>query len=182
MAKSTGLQCASFNCYSYSYNFIDHVRVPTKISFFCFPQEQSERNAWCNLIKRRENKDGFRISKSTRVCEKHFLPEKIYRPPGRTRKILIQGARPVLHPWNNFTFIEKHRKEPQRRSPRKKVKVADCSEQQYDVQQQDLFETDDNIQLDDSPVDFEKKTKGLNDLNNTLEVELKILKYSVKEL
>ena len=50
------------------------------------------------------------------------------------------------------------------------------------MQQQDLFETDDNIQLDDSPVDFEKKTKGLNDLNNTLEVELKILKYSVKEL
>ena len=48
MAQSTGLQCASFNCYSYSYNFIDHVRVPTKISFFCFPQEQSERNAWCN--------------------------------------------------------------------------------------------------------------------------------------
>ena len=43
MAQSTGLQCASFNCYSYSYNFIDHVRVPTKISFFCFPQEQSER-------------------------------------------------------------------------------------------------------------------------------------------
>ena len=50
------------------------------------------------------------------------------------------------------------------------------------MQQQDLFETDDNIQLDDSPVDFEKKPKGLNDLNNTLEVELKILKYSVKEL
>ena len=116
------------------------------------------------------------------MCEKHFLPEKSYRFPGGTRKRLIQRARPVLHPWNNFTFIEKHQKEPLRRSPRKIVKVADCSEQQYDVQQQDLFETDDNIQLDDSPVDFEKKPKGLNDLNNTLEVELKILKYSVKEL
>ena len=119
---------------------------------------------------------------------KHFLPEKIYRPPVGTRKRLIQGARPVLHPWNNFTFIEKHRKEPLRRSPRKKGKVADCSEQQYDVQQ-DLFETDDNIQLDDSPVDFEKTTKDLtdkasqtDDLNNTLEVELKRLKHSVKEL
>ena len=76
MAKSTDLQCASFNCYSYSYSFNDHVRVSTKISFFCFPREQSERNAWYNLIKRRENKDGFRISKSIRVCEKHFLPEK----------------------------------------------------------------------------------------------------------
>ena len=162
MATSTGLQCASFNCYSYSYNIIDHVRVLTKISFLCFPQEQSERNAWCNLIKRRENKDGFRISKSTRVCEKHFLPEKIYRPPGDTRKRLIQGGRSALHPQNNFTFIKKHRKELLRPSPRKNVRVADCSEQQYDVQQ-DLFETDDNIQLDDSPVDFEKTTKGLTD-------------------
>ena len=145
MAKSTGLQCASFNCCSYSYSFIDHVRVPTKISFFFSLQEQSESNAWCNLIKRKENEDGFRITKSTQVCEKHFLAEKIYRLPGGTRKKLIHGARPVLRPCNNFTFTEKHRKEPLRRSPRIKVKVADCSEQQYDMQQ-DLFETDGNIQ------------------------------------
>ena len=68
-----------------------------------------------------------------------------------------------------------------RRSPRKKVKVADCSEQQ-DVQQ-DLFETDYNIQLDDSLVDFEKTTKGLTDkasqtvdFHNTQEDELKRLR------
>ena len=67
--------------------------------------------------------------------EKHFLPEKMYRPPGGTQKRLIQGARPILHPWNNFTLIEKHRKELLRQSPRKKVKVADSSEQQYDVRQ-----------------------------------------------
>ena len=58
--------------------------------------------------------------------------------------------------------------------------------------QQDIFETDDNIQLDDSPVDLKKTAKDLtdkagsysqtNDLNNTLEVELKALKHSVKEL
>ena len=101
MAKSTGLQCALFNCYSYSYNFNDHVRVPTKISFFCFPREQSERNVWCNLIKRRENKDGFRISKSIRVCEKHFLPEKIYRPPGGIYSEKIDPAS-----YTNFTPLE----------------------------------------------------------------------------
>ena len=40
--------------------------------------------------------------------------------------------------------------------------------------QQDLFDTDDNIQFDDSSVDFGKTTKGLtdnasqmDDLNNT---------------
>ena len=78
-----------------------------------------------------------------------------------TRKRLIHGARPILHPWNNFTSIEKHWKEPLRRSPRQKAKVADCSEQQG--VQQDLFDTDYNIQLDDSQVDFEKTTKGLTD-------------------
>ena len=84
----------------------------------------------------------------------------MYRPPGGTRKRLIQGARPVLHQRKKFTFIEKHRKEPLRWFPRKKVKVADCSEQQYDVQQ-GLCETDDNIQFDDSPVDFEKQPRVL---------------------
>ena len=55
--------------------------------------------------------------------------------------------------------------------------------------QQHLFETDDNIELDDSPVDFEKTTLGLtdkasqtDDVNNILEVEPKGLKHSVKEL
>ena len=38
MTKSIGLQYASFNCYNYSYNFNDHIKVPTKISIFCFPQ------------------------------------------------------------------------------------------------------------------------------------------------
>ena len=95
------------------------------------------------------------------MCEKYFLLEKNYRPGG-TRKRLIQGARQVLHSLNNFTFIKKHRKEPLRRSPRKIVKVADCTEQHYDVQQ-DLFETDDNIQLDDSQVDFKKTTNCLTD-------------------
>ena len=131
MAKSTGLQCASFNCYSYSYNFTVHIRVPTKISFLCFPQDQLETNAWCNLIRQRENNDGFRISKSTQVYEKHFPPEKVYRPPGGTRKILIHGARPILQPWNNFNSVEKHRKDLFRRSSRKKANVADCREQQH---------------------------------------------------
>ena len=89
--------------------------------------------------------------------EKHFLSVKIYRLPSGIRKSLIQEARSILHPWNNFISFEKHQKKPSKRSPRKKVKMADCSQQQDD-KQQDLCETDDNIRLDDSPVDFEKKT------------------------
>ena len=75
-----------------------------------------------------------------------------------------------------------------RQSPRKKAKVADCSSEQQDVQQ-DLFETDYNIQLDDLLVDFEETSKGITDkpsqavdFNNTQDDEPKRLKHSVKEL
>ena len=88
--------------------------------------------------------------------EKHFLSVKIYRLPSGIRKSLIQEARSILHPWNNFISFEKHQKKPSKQSPRKKVKMADCRQQQDD-KQQDLCETDDNIQLDDSPVDLKKK-------------------------
>ena len=154
MAKLTGLQCASFNYYSSSYNFIDHVRVPTKISFFRFPQEQSERNAWCNLIKWRENKDGFRISKSLDCVRSIFSLKKFtdlldvlgkdwFREPAS----FIPLEQLYLH-WkrNNFTFIERA---SETISKEESKGVADCSQQLHDVQQ-DLFETDDNIQLDDS--------------------------------
>ena len=66
---------------------------------------------------------------------------------------------------NNFISFEKHQKKPSKRSPRKKVKMAGCSQQQDD-KQQDLCETDDNIRLGDSPVDFEKKKqprRGITD-------------------
>ena len=43
MAKSTGLQCAPFNCYSYSCNFMDHARFPTKTSFFVFCKSSQKR-------------------------------------------------------------------------------------------------------------------------------------------
>ena len=100
-----------------------------RLASFVFPKN-SQKGMLGVIWSNEEIKDGFRISKSTWVCEKYFLPEKIYGP-GVTRKRLIQGARQVLHSWNNFTFIEKHRKEPLRRSPRKIVKVADCTEQHW---------------------------------------------------
>lgn len=79
-----------------------------------------------------------------------------------------------------------------RRSPRKNAKVPDCSdsEQQDDVQE-DLFYTDHNIHLDDSPANFEETTKGVTDKasqtggfnkTNTLEIELKRMKHSVNVL
>ena len=141
------MQCALFNFYYYSYNFIDHSTVPTKISFFYFCRP-SDRNIWNNIIKRREYKDGFKIRKPTWGCEKLFPPAKIYSPSGGTWKRSIQETRPFLHYWKNFTSFQKYWKEPLRRSPRKNAKVPDCSdsEQQDDVQE-DLFYTDNKFTL-----------------------------------
>ena len=129
MAKSNSLHCASFNFYSYSYSYIDHVRVPIKSSFLCFPQGQSERNAWGKLIKRRRNKDSINQQNQLKCVRSIFSLKKNYRPSGGTWKRMIQGARPTLNPWNSFTLIEEPRKKPLRWPPRKKVNV-----------QQDLFE------------------------------------------
>ena len=95
-------------------------------------------------------------------CVRSIFSLKNLQSSWRYSEKIDSGSLTNLHPWNNFKLIEKHPKESLRRSPRKKVKEADCSEQQDHVQQ-DLFETDDNIKLDDSSVDFVKTTKGLTD-------------------
>ena len=158
MAKSTGLQCASFNCYSCSYNFIDHVRVPTKISFFCFPKN-SQKGMLCVIWSNEERLKMVLESANPSIVWEAFSPWKKLQTSWRYSEKTDSVNQTSFTPLEQL-YLEKHRKEPLRRYPRKKVKVADCSEQQYDVQQQDLFETDDNIQLDDSPVDFEKKNQG----------------------
>ena len=90
-----------------------------RLASFVFPKN-NQKGMFGVIWSNEERIKMVSVSKSTRVCEKHFFPEKIYRPLGGTRKRLLQGARPILHPWNNFTSIEKNPKEPLRRSPRKR--------------------------------------------------------------
>ena len=75
MAKSTGLQCASFNCYSCSYNFIDHVRVPTKISFFCFPKN-SQKGMLCVIWSNEERLKMVLESANPSIVWEAFSPWK----------------------------------------------------------------------------------------------------------
>ena len=118
---------------------MDDVKVPTGISFFKFPdlKDKGVVIQWCNLIRRRNNCDGFVVSDATRVCEKHFLSHTIYRPPGGTRVRLIGDSKPLLHSWNNFTLSsEKKRKSPTLRdsslvltsSSRKKLSLGEAAE------------------------------------------------------
>lgn len=109
--KSYGRQCCAFNCNSYQYAVEGGERISTNIGMFCFPQCEKEKKLWCRLIKREENRDGFKITESTRVCSLHFLP--IHFKPGGKRLDRKQ-AKPVLHAWNNFSIEERKRRKPSR--------------------------------------------------------------------
>ena len=73
----------------------------------------------------------------------------LWRYSGKiARPIFIQRVRPILHLWNIFILVKKHRKESLRQFPRKNAKVADFSKQEHNVQHS-LFGIDENIHLDD---------------------------------
>ena len=106
---SQGRSCAAAQCFSRQYTIVNGEQIPTGISFFKFPTDKATITLWCNLIHRRNNFDDFVVSDTTRLCEKHFKKDNIYRPPGGTRVRLIadSDSKPILHPWNNFTVSEK---------------------------------------------------------------------------
>ena len=54
------------------------------------------------MIKRCNNRDGFKVCGSTRLCEKHFETSFISKPPGGINRILLTCAKPVLYSWNDW--------------------------------------------------------------------------------
>ena len=117
-----GKECAAFGCSSRSYDLIEGEKVLTSNVFFLFPKEPAVVKDWCNLIKRQNNKDGFKVGKYTCICSKHFLPSDVRKAPGGTRHSLVKGARPVLHAWNDFKV--KERKPPTVRTAQTHVTVV----------------------------------------------------------
>ena len=86
--------------------------------FFRFPKNNVDINVWCNLIKRQNNRYNFSVTPSHRVCGKHFEENFLFKPPGGTRTRLLQGAKPVLHIWNEFCKT-KQRKAPKVRDTKR---------------------------------------------------------------
>lgn len=161
MAKSAGMQCVSYGCFSYSYKFLPNgERISSDISFFTFPKDPAERKVWCSLIKRANNKDGFTISSSTRVCERHFPPDQIHRPPGGTRKRLVTGARPTLHTWNEYSIGSKRKEPTHRPSPRKRFRSPSTSES-------DNIQADGDIPAYNSSAEESTSSENINNLFGT---------------
>ena len=105
--KSQGRQCAAVGCMSRQYSIVNGERVATGINFFSFPPlaDKSRILQWCNLIRRRNNCDGFVVNNNTKVCERHFPKEYLYKPPGGTRVRLLGQSKTILHSWNIFTDV-----------------------------------------------------------------------------
>ncbi|XP_031572729.1 uncharacterized protein LOC116306777 [Actinia tenebrosa] len=76
-----------------------------------------QRNRWCNLIKRQHGRVGFAVSNFTFICEKHFKPQEIYKPPGGTRRRLKTGVEPTIFKWQSNSPKTK------RRSPRRRLET-----------------------------------------------------------
>ena len=159
-SSSLGRQCASYGCFEYLYMFKNGVRVVTGNKFFSFPKEQNEINAWCNLIKRQNGKDGFKVTSATRICSKHFPSSEIYRPPGGTKCRLLANAMPTLHVWNDFQGGKTRKAPTVRGSPRKKCRT------------QELVEHNNNTGISlTSDVDFDIKATDITPIpsgNSTL--------------
>ena len=110
--KSLGRQCAAFGCYNFSYNTDGS---PSGLHFFKFPQKNPEKRVWCNLIKRVDGLDGFKVTASTVLCQEHFKDEDLKRNPQRWK--LHHGAVPSLKLYNSDARTSKmSRKAPKDRS------------------------------------------------------------------
>ena len=184
MAKSQGKQCAAGDCFSREYKIIDGTRTPSGIKFFSFPlKEKSRVNQWCNLIRRRNNSDGFVVNKHTRLCEKHFEKKHIYRPPGGTKSRLLEGAKPVLHSWNNFSINFAERDPPKvRKSPRKRVLSGEDEEtDNRNIDDMlDVTASENNNTSYTESIDLQINCESLEDENKMLKLEIEKLKAKLK--
>ena len=64
--------------------------------FFKFPTKNPAKARGCNLIKCQDRRDGFRVSKNTVICEKHFWKHVIIKGVGGVRCRLRKGMIRVL--------------------------------------------------------------------------------------
>ncbi len=102
-----------FRCYNFHYK---KDGTPTGLHFFAFAQKNPRKNQWCNLIKRRDGLDGFKVTLHTVLCEEHFKASDIKKNPLRWK--LVADAAPSLKLYVNpqTTTTQMKRKLPKDRS------------------------------------------------------------------
>ena len=76
------------------------------LSFHCFPNDRTRtdvRKTWIVAIRRDEGRN-FKVTRNTKVCSAHFVPEDFKTSayttlPGHSRRILLPTAVPSIFSW-----------------------------------------------------------------------------------
>ena len=118
--RSLGRQCATYECYN---TFYQTDGSPSGHHFFKFPQANPAKSLWCNRIKRVDGMDGFNVTNSTFLCDKHFLDSDIKKYPNWWS--LRQGAVPSLH------LHGAAKPKPSRKSPTKRQLMPSSASASY---------------------------------------------------
>ena len=182
--QSLGRQCAAYGCGNRT--FIKEEggnRVTSKISFFKFPDNADRVKYWCSRIKRVNGKDNFKVTKTTVLCEKHFRPEDIYRPPGGTKRRLSdketvipyfteEEALEASSTTTNTTNSKKQKPPASRSSPRKKFRESQEPIPAFPEPQQDLVA---EPEMEES-IDWKAKYHELLQEHNLLKQQFKTTK------
>ena len=190
--RSLGRECAAYGCTNTFYNTEG---AATGLHFFGFPKKNSEKLRWCNLIKREEGRDGFKVTSATVLCEKHFTDKDMKRNPHHWR--LVFGAEPSLNLFTSSVAPVKPtpRKPPAARSqPLFKFKdpvssfevgtdydgFPDASDQEFSGSAVSVS-TQTDFSFIDLPVHLESDSGEANDIMKVF-TESNHLKVQVKEL
>ena len=137
---SRGKECCAARCSNKEY-LEDGSK--SSLHFFHIPKDVLEnrksKDIWCNLIKRRDGKDNFKMSASTVICSQHFLKEDIKISMGTKRWSLKVGVRPSVFEW---TKVSSCRKPPMVRNPLQPICIdqnqQDDSDNSYHTETRDV--------------------------------------------
>lgn len=97
--RSRGRQCVVPDCNSYEY---DKDGTRSLMSFFKFPTKGPRKARWCNLIKRQDGRDGFRITEKTVICDNHLKKDDVKKSIGGVRVKLVNGKH-----LSSFTLLDR---------------------------------------------------------------------------
>ena len=101
------------------------IKIEIGLHFFRFPQKNPDKLRWCNFIKRVDGMDGFKVTNSNVLSEKHFPDADMKRNLGHWR--LVSGAVPSLNLPSSSVTTEKRksRKPPAGRSIQTSIRSED---------------------------------------------------------
>ena len=89
---SEGIQCCYYKCTNRVY-MNNGQRSPFNI--FKVLLENPLKSSWCNRMGKVDGKDGFVVTKHTKVCNEHFSSNDMLKVPGGKRWRLKDGAIPL---------------------------------------------------------------------------------------